>query len=177
MSLIFNTQKYKIIIRRPIIFINNNREEITYYFKQPKIIESVKLDNNYVTSKYSKEKNKSILNLFKNSGFYFNSKSFKEELKICIPNGIHLIEHRETGELASAMFSQHQSNDDFDFGGRISWLATAPNHRKKGLGKVAASLALDNLIKNNYDNIWVTTHNHRVFAKKIFESMGFKKQN
>lgn len=176
MSLIFSTKKYKILIRRPVVFINNNRKEITYYLKEPKVIDSLKLNNNYIISKYSKDKNNNILNLFKNVGFHFNNKTFKEELKICIPNGIHLIEHLQTGELASVMFSQHQSNEDFDFGGRISWLATSPKHRHKGLGKVAASLALNNLIENNYKNIWVTTHNHRLFAKKIFESIGFIKQ-
>lgn len=126
-------------------------------------------------SGYTPSNNSSIMHLYEKAGLPLTKTQFNEALYLCIPGGIHLIESIETKEIVSIMMSRHLSNDDFPFGGRIDWLATDPDYRGLGLGRISATMALNKLLERGYQSIWVTTQPHRQDAIKIFENLGFKK--
>ena len=175
MSINFSLGSLDIFIRSPIFINGRWNNEIFFYLKKPKLIKNLNLNNDYKIVNYKDNLDKKILKLLKSAGFHFNLRDYKNVLDTCIPDGIHLIEHTKTGNLASIMFSQHFPTRKFPFGGRIGWLATCPNHRNRGLGQISASLAVNNLIKKKYKNIYVSTHEKRIYAKKIFESLGFQR--
>ena len=114
-----------------------------------------------------------LLSLINASGFDFTQSTLCEALRLCLPGGIVLVRHSETNTLASSMMARHLSSPEFPFGGRIDWLASDPNYRGKGLGRLSATLATNHLIRLGYQNIWVTTQPHRLNAIKIFTSLGF----
>lgn len=115
-----------------------------------------------------------LLGLINASGFDFSQATLVDALRLCLPAGVFLIRHSETNALASSMMARHLSTAEFPFGGRIDWLATHPAHRGLGLGRLAATLATNHLIQLGYENIWVTTHLHRLDAIRLFTSLGYE---
>ena len=175
MTINFSIRGIDIFIRRPIFIKGKKNKEIYFFMKKPKLIKEFNLNPDYKIVRYSEKLDNKIIKLLKNAGFDFNFLDYKYQLDMCIPDGVHIIEHIKTSQLVSIMFSQHLPNKRFPFGGRISWLATHNEHRNNGLGKISASLALNNLIKKKYKNIYVSTNEYRIYAKQIFERLGFER--
>ena len=107
-------------------------------------------------------------------GFDLAGARLDEALAPCLPGGVKLIEHAASGALAATMMARHLPSPEFPFGGRIDWLAVHPDHRGRGLGRLAATLARDHLIECGYRRIWVTTQPHRPDAVRIFLGLGFE---
>ena len=175
MTINFSIRGIDFFFRSPIFIKGRKNKEIFFFLKKPKLIKELNLSNDYQIVKYNGRLDNKIIKLLKDAGFSTNFLDYKNQLDFCIPDGVHIIEHIKTSKLASIMFSQHLPTKNFPFGGRISWLATCPEHRNKGLGKISASLALNNLIKKKYKNIYVSTYENRIYAKQIFEALGFEK--
>jgi len=72
------------------------------------------------------------------------------------------------------MMARHLASPTHPFGGRIDWLATDPEHRRQGLAAICARSATCRLLEAGYDDIWVTTDDHRLGALKIFLGIGFQ---
>ena len=70
------------------------------------------------------------------------------------------------------MLARHMSNGNHPFGGRIGWFVTDPKDSRLGFGTISAGSATKRLQEAGYDNIWVTTDDHRLGALKIFHLIG-----
>lgn len=169
----FHLGKFQIQLRRPVVLIGPNSGELTYRLGRVGKPLPVRIPRGYRRKPYGIQQNGAMLYLLKQCGFPFSFGGLREALALCIPDGVHLIEHAKTGRLVAMMMSRHLSISPFPFGGRIDWLATAPAHRGRGLGLAAASLATNQLLRRGYQNIWVTTQPSRRAAIRIFISMGF----
>ncbi len=164
---------HRLKIQRPIIHIKSTNE-ISLFLPCISEIGDIVLPPGYNIKSYEPNDDNNILLLLKQGEFEFSERLFKEALKLCVPEGVHLIIHEQTNEICSMMMSRHISSDEFNFGGRIDWLTTALNHRGLGLGEIAAKLATKHLISLGYKNIWVTTQLFRKNALKIFLKIGFR---
>lgn len=164
---------HRLKIQRPIVFIKSTNELSLFLPMIPKI-EDIILPPGYKIKSYDPSDDSNILILLKNGEFEFTEKLLKEALKLCVPEGVHLIIHEQSNQIVSMMMARHISSDEFGFGGRIDWLTTALEHRGLGLGEIAAKLATKHLISLGYKNIWVTTQLFRMKALKIFLKIGFR---
>ena len=72
------------------------------------------------------------------------------------------------------MMARHINSNGRLFSGRIDWLATDPDFTGLGLGTVSAASAARRLQDAGYDDIWVTTDDHRLGAIKVFYKIGFR---
>lgn len=163
----------EIELRRPIVFRREQKYELTLRLPTGSSAPSVSLPDGFQIREFKESDKLELVRLFERCGFYFSLDRLKETLGICLPGGVFLVEHSESGELVSTMMARHLSSPEFPFGGRIDWLASDPKHRGKGLGRLSATLATNHLIRLGYQNIWVTTQPHRLDAVKIFTSLGF----
>lgn len=164
----------QIKLRRPIVFLANQNYELTFRLTGENSAIPISLANGYRVRKFEESAKPELLRLFDKCGFDFSLSRLDKALDICLPGGVFLVEHSESGTLVSTMMARHLSSPEFPFGGRIDWLASDPGHRNKGLGRLSATLATNHLIRNGYQNIWVTTQPHRLGAIKIFTSLGFE---
>lgn len=115
-----------------------------------------------------------LIDLMKNSGFTdWDSQRFDQAIKLCLPNGFILIVHNETNKIVATFMARHLSDESHPFGGRLDWLAVAPDHRGIGLGYIVTAVATNRLIKMGYSNIYVTTDDYRLAAIKTFLKAGF----
>ena len=165
--------KLRFIIRRPIVWLGQDIYELTLRLVEPTRLITLVYPSGYHPRTYTGNDNDEIVELFNQCGFHFSDVRLAEALNMCIPDGVHLIEHTETGRLVSIMMSRHLPSKEFPFGGRIDWLATDQNHRGKGLGRLSAAMATKHLIERGYTNVWVTTQPYRLPAIRIFNSLGF----
>jgi len=163
----------KVNLRRPIVFLTNQKYELTFrlHASVPALIAS--MPAGYRLRKFQSSDKVELISLFDRCSFNFSLDSLDRTLELCLPGGVFLVEHCESGALVSTMMARHLASPEFPFGGRIDWLACDLRHRGKGLGRLAATLATNHLIRLGYQNIWVTTQPHRLDAIKIFTSLGF----
>lgn len=59
----------------------------------------------------------------------------------------------------------------------IFGVAIMPDHRGNGFGKELVKLALNYLIKRNYDNIWLDVDSKNDIAFNLYKSIGFNVEN
>lgn len=153
---------------------SRENREIYYHLTSPSVnhIEQLSGDYKFVLSNSIDEHK--LLSLLATCEFNLTLRDFQYTLNLCIPNGIHIIEHVPSGCYASSMMSRHLSLPNFHPAGNIGWLSTAPKFRGLGLGYNVAVAATNHLIAHDYTNIWVSTHLHRIGALKIFKRLGFE---
>lgn len=114
-----------------------------------------------------------LVGLLQRAGFELNARALESALSCCLPRGCFVVEHVPTGLLTATMMARHVASPAHPFGGRIDWLATDPDHRKRGLGSICARSATGRLLEAGYEDIWVTTDDHRLAALKTFLAIGF----
>ena len=163
----------EIKLRRPIVFLTSQKYELTFHLPVGISALSVSMPDGYRIRDFKGFDKAELVRLYEKCGFDFSLDRLNDALGICLPGGVFLVEHSESGELVSTMMARHLSSPEFSFGGRIDWLASDPNHRGKGLGRLSATLATNHLMRLGYQNIWVTTQPHRLDAMKIFTSLGY----
>lgn len=164
----------KFKVRRPVVRMRDEPYDLTFFLPTLNCNYQISLPEGYGSKNYSCSDNQRIVALLNKAGFGFTPKRITEALSYCIPGGVHLIQHENTGTLVSMMMSRHLASEEFEFGGRIDWLATDPDHRGKGLGEISAMMATRHLIDRGYTNIYVTTQPSRPAALKIFLKIGYQ---
>ena len=161
-------------IRRPLS-ISQEPDEIILPLALDRLIAVPRLPDGYHKRAYEHSDGQEVRTLLSKCGFVFTEKQYTSVLRLCVPNGVHILIDSQTDQVVSVMMSRHLSRDDFLFGGRIDWLATDPRHRGRRLGETVACMATHHLRNIGYENIWVTTQKNRADALKIFHKIGFRK--
>lgn len=128
----------------------------------------------YLLRTYQYADKEEIIDLMRNAGFTnWDCERFDQAVKLCVPDGFILIVHNETNKVVATFMARHLSDELHPFGGRLDWLAVAPEHRGIGLGYIVTAAATNRLIKMGYSNIYVTTDDYRLAAIKTFLKAGF----
>ncbi|OGI11764.1 MAG: hypothetical protein A2Y40_01115 [Candidatus Margulisbacteria bacterium GWF2_35_9] len=173
--LVHLTKKIRLRISYPIWLEIERKPQLELYLpkKQNNIIIPLTPEG-YRLRVYNSEDEEPLRRLLNRAGFSFSPIKIKQAISICLPNGCFVVEYEQTKQLVATMMARHLASQLHPFGGRIDWLATDPEHRKLGLANICARSATQRLIQAGYENIWVTTDDHRIGALKIFLSIGFQ---
>ncbi len=169
------TQKVRIRISRPLWLEIDRAPQLELQFPTPPALISVPaVPAGYRLRIFNFADEDSYLRLLHRAGFVFSRKQLHGILSMCLPNGCFVVQHKATRDLVATMMARHVSSPEHPFGGRIDWLASDPEHRRRGLGAICARSAASRLLQSGYESIWVTTDDYRLAALKIFLAMGFK---
>jgi mycothiol synthase len=99
--------------------------------------------------------------------------SFRDRI---VPGGAFLIVEAGSGRpvaTASACHNPRATRYYFPFGGEIGYVTVAPLHRRKGLGRAVAALAVSRLIEAGYRHIFLGVQGWRLPAVKCYLGLGF----
>jgi mycothiol synthase len=95
-------------------------------------------------------------------------------LKKVLPEGFFVIVHCATGKIVAAAMATHSPTELHPYGGELSWVAAAPEHRGKGLGLAVSAQAAARLIQAGYRNIYLLTDDFRLPAIKTYLKLGYE---
>jgi mycothiol synthase len=93
-----------------------------------------------------------------------------------IPGGAFLVVEAGSGRpvaTASASHNPRATRYYFPFGGEVGYVAVAPLHRGKGLGRAVVAQAVARLIEAGYCHIFVGVQGWRLPAVKCYLRLGF----
>lgn len=134
----------------------------------------ISIPANYALRTYQVQDKEAYLRLMQEAGFTtFSEKDLSEWLKRVLPNGLFLITHPPTGQLAATAMASHNPDDLHPLGGELGWVAGNPVHAGKGLGKAVCAAAVNRFISAGYTHIYLKTDDWRLPAIKIYLQLGF----
>ncbi len=94
--------------------------------------------------------------------------------KISLPEGILVATSDDTGKpVATAGSISNSKNGMFPNGGQLAWVATNPEHQKKGLASWLCSLATLRLQNDGYKLIFVVTGDDMPAAISVYKQLGY----
>ncbi len=107
-------------------------------------------------------------------GFCSWSKQFaRDVLASTLPGGAFVIAYQVTGELCATALAQHAHHAEHPNGGQLGWVAAAPNHRGKALGRIVCAAATKRLVDAGYTDIFLLTDDHRLPAIAPYLKLGY----
>ncbi|MCS6829462.1 MAG: GNAT family N-acetyltransferase, partial [bacterium] len=74
-----------------------------------------------------------------------------------LPGGFFVVEYEPTGELVATAMANHAPTEQHPNAGVLDWVAAAPAHQGKGLGKVVTAAVVRLLIQRGYQQIYLLT--------------------
>jgi N-acetylglutamate synthase-like GNAT family acetyltransferase len=170
--MIINLFGYLIKLQLPLRLILSAQERIMFLTSK-NFSTHIDLPTGYEEKSFCNSDYPALLELYRKCGFQFNLKSLRQAIVLCIPDGVNLIVTKTDGKIVAVMMARHLPFFDTVSCGRIDWLAVDPCVRGIGLGRLAATMATNSLLRAGYATIWVTTQSKRSDALKIFEAIGF----
>jgi mycothiol synthase len=90
-----------------------------------------------------------------------------------LPDGLLLIEHLPTRELAATAMAAHNPRPQHPFGGELGWVAGNPRHAGRGLGRAVCAGVVRRLMSAGYRRIYLCTDDWRLPAISIYLRLGF----
>jgi len=108
----------------------------------------------------------------------FNNSDLKKWYRrysdLALEKGIIAAIDNKTGEPASTAGSLSNSkNGMFPNGGQLGWVATVPEHRKRGLAQWLCALATNRLLTDRYQNIFLCTGIDMLPAVSVYLRLGY----
>ncbi|MCS7309291.1 MAG: GNAT family N-acetyltransferase [Armatimonadota bacterium] len=95
-------------------------------------------------------------------------------LRQALPGGFFVVEHEPTGELVATAIANHAPNEQHPNAGVLDWVATAPEHQGRGLGKAVTAAVVRLLIQRGYQEIYLLTDDWRLPAIATYLSLGWE---
>lgn len=135
---------------------------------------SVDLPAEYSLRTYREDDRAALLGLLRQH-WELGTNLFQTYLDRVLPNGLFLVETRESGDLVGTTAAIHNpdaSTHHFQFGGEIAYLYVDANHRRNGLGRAMSAAATRRLIDAGYTSIRAGTTNPA--AVLLFLDLAFR---
>ncbi len=167
------TKKISLLVSRPLRFVLDNEPQLELKLKKNHAVIIPDLPSTFKLRTYKEVDEDAVVNLLNRVNINLSSKELSIAFETCLPAGCFLVED-EGENIVSMMMARHINSNGRLFSGRIDWLATDPDFTGLGLGTVSASSAARRLQDAGYDDIWVTTDDHRLGAIKVFYKIGFR---
>lgn len=122
---------------------------------------SVDVPDGYAMRTYQQDDRDALRDLLE--GYWpISDDDLQEYIDHVLPNGLFLVETRDTGDLVGAVGAVHNPEAEshyFPFGGEVDYLYVAEDHRRQGLGYALASAATRRLDAAGYTSIRAGTQN------------------
>ena len=134
-----------------------------------------KVPEGYFLRCYTEADEKGYIELMAKAGFEgWDHQRVTATVQKVLPGGFFVIVHRSTGKIVATAMSLHKPRDLHPSGGELGWVATAPEHRGKGLGLAMCAQATARLIQAGYRNIYLLTDDFRLPAIKTYLKLGYE---
>lgn len=91
-----------------------------------------------------------------------------------LPIGWIWVVDRDTDALVATAMAQDSPSLELGLDGEVGWVATDPDHRGRGLGRVVVAAAVARLEGAGYEHIYLKTDDHRLPAIRVYLSLGFE---
>lgn len=91
-----------------------------------------------------------------------------------LPGGFFVVEYEPTGELVATAIANHAPTEQHPHAGVLDWVATTPEHRGRGLGKVVTAAVVRLLVQRGYERIYLLTDDWRLPAIATYLSLGWE---
>jgi mycothiol synthase len=114
------------------------------------------------------------LQLLHGAGFVqWNAEMLDQWLERVLPDGLLLIEHAPTAELAATSMAGHRPTPFHPFGGELGWVAGNAHHAGRGLGRAVCAAVVRRFLSAGYRRIYLKTDDWRLPAISIYLRLGF----
>jgi predicted dehydrogenase/GNAT superfamily N-acetyltransferase len=90
-----------------------------------------------------------------------------------IPGGFFVAEQTSTKQIVATAQATHAPTDRHPEGGELGWVASHPEHRGKGLGRILCAHATKRLRDAGYRRIYLSTDDFRLPAIAIYLALGY----
>jgi mycothiol synthase len=90
-----------------------------------------------------------------------------------LPDGLLVIEHLPTCDLAVSAMASHLPTRLHPFGGELGWVAGNPAHAGRGLGRAVCAGVVRRFLSAGYRRIYLKTDDFRLPAISVYLRLGF----
>ena len=136
---------------------------------------AVRVPDGYLMRQYRPDDEAEYLRLMHSAGFTgFDGAQVARLLESTLPDGFFVVEHKSTAALVATAFARHRPTELHPFGGELSFVATDPDHRGKGLGTAVSAAVIRRFVEAGYRRIYLLTDDWRLPAIKIYLRLGFE---
>jgi mycothiol synthase len=129
-------------------------------------------DPDYRLRTYRPTDAEAYLALLAGAGFTWDAETLAAWLDRALPDGLFLIEHRATGQLAATAMASHNPSPLHPFGGELGWVAGSPAHAGRGLGRAVCAAVIARFLSAGYRRIYLKTDDWRLPALSIYLRLG-----
>jgi len=133
----------------------------------------IRLPDGYAMRQYEARDAAAYVHLLQSAGFEFAAEHLPIWLERVLPDGLFLVEHQRSGELAASAIAAHHPLELHPFGGELGWVAAAPDHRGRGLGLAVCTAVLRRFAHAGYHRVYLRTDDFRLPALRIYLKLGF----
>ena len=134
-----------------------------------------RVPDGYILRQYGPDDEAEYLRLMHSAGFTgFDGAQVAALRESILPEGFFVVEHKSTGALVATAFARHRPTELHPAGGELSFVATDPAHRGKGLGTAVSVAVVRRFVQAGYRRIYLLTDDWRLPAIKIYLRMGFE---
>ena len=139
-------------------------------------VKDIKVPDGFLLRNYKEDDANDVLSIFSLSGFNgWNKDKLDRDIKGYVDNGFFVVIDKITQKVVATMAARRATLDSkYCKSGSITWLCTHPEYRGKGLGYIVGFSAVNRLLNDGYDEVFVNTDDKRLSAIKIFLKLGFK---
>jgi len=95
-------------------------------------------------------------------------------LRGVLPEGFFVVEHRPSARIVATAIANHCPAERHPFGGELGWVAVAPEHRGRGLGRLVCSAVVRRFLEAGYRRIYLKTDDFRLPAIRVYLGLGFE---
>jgi mycothiol synthase len=103
----------------------------------------------------------------------WDQEKLKPLLARILPEGWLMAVDVASGEIVATAMAVHSSTERHPFGGELSWVASDPVHRGKGLGRAVCAAVTARLLAAGYRNIHLYTDDFRHPALLTYLRLGY----
>ena len=135
----------------------------------------VAMPKGYEMRQLGPEDTASYLELMHSAGFSdWNSETVVRVTRGVLPGGYFVVQHGNAGRIVATAIANHCPAERHPFGGELGWVAVAPRHRGKNLGKAVCSAVVRRFLQAGYRRIYLKTDDFRLPAVKLYLRLGFQ---
>jgi mycothiol synthase len=91
-----------------------------------------------------------------------------------LPGGWMWVVEQGNGALVATAMAQDNPSPDLGLDGEVGWVASDPDHRGRGLGRLVVAAAVARLEAAGYQHIYLKTDDHRLPAIRVYVGLGFE---
>ncbi len=114
------------------------------------------------------------VDLMRKAGFEdWEHESVEAALKTVLSDGWFVVEAEGTGELVATALANHRPLPEHPFAGELGWVASAPDHRGKRLGRSVCAAVLHRFVQGGYRVVYLFTDSFRLPALAVYFQLGF----